>query len=415
MQATDASTLFQSDGALALGQARSSKALRTATGPEWGSPIWLGQRYKDSAGLAEAGAAADGGSARVLSLRCREGSIWTSESGGVLRRLDAETGRVESVLRGHTAPVPSFTFLRDGTVVSGSWDRSLRFWRADKQVAVVPDAGSDFIKAVHAFTLAGREYLLSGGSDKMLRCWDVTDALTPELVATMREHTRPINCLGSLVLSEDRTVLFSADSMGRVLQLELDTAARRFKVTRELRAHETSVYDLRALWVEEELDGDPTQTPIEPAGEFLSPPYEAEDGSFRRRVGQVWTCKLPCPFPPVLLPLLTRGVVCRLSRQDGAALPSLLDARGCALLQGRRGTRDRATTRRPPDARARRERQDCLRAPTHPRRRHWRGGRTYPRLQRGRRRPPRDGGGTLARSRGRRCLGAPGVRAPRSN
>ncbi|SPO38600.1 uncharacterized protein PSFLO_04078 [Pseudozyma flocculosa] len=403
MQATDASTLFQTDEALAQGAARASKASRTATGSEYGHPIWLGSRYKDSIGLAESGAGADAGSARVLSLRCRtvaastaapgarqgplpQSQAWTAESGGVVRLTDLETGKTAVIFRGHSAPVPTFDIVRVGgstgggrestreVLVTGSWDKSIKVWSIPshgttvesaatplrpKPILTQPQAATDFIKAVHCFRSQGRDFVLSAGSDKTVRCWHLTPLLEwtgalseadwtricttgtsegeratmpdIEVVAMLREHTRPINCLGSVPppprldasaeadadAEGGQTTLFSADSMGRIFEMVLNlpasldnasatataSAASRGSLTirRELRAHETAIYDLRAGWRDEEVEGldslpsaaaASSSQPGEGEGddEFVTPIYEAPDGSFRRHVAEVWTC-----------------------------------------------------------------------------------------------------------------------------
>ncbi|KAN0063227.1 hypothetical protein ACQY0O_004391 [Thecaphora frezii] len=388
MQTTNASTLFQTDTALAQGAARALKASRTASGTQYGSPIWLNSRYKDATGLADSGAAADAGSARVLSLRCRtapsveaagrlpQNQVWTAESGGVVRVTDLETGKTSVLFRGHTAPVPAFDLVQipisDGegkpcgereVVVTGSWDKSIKVWPVPSSLAprraapgAAPQAtrprallthaqaATDFVKAVHCFRSGGLDLLLSAGSDKTVRCWNLSplvsyvralseqqwrqicDVGVPEadmaavpgleLVATLRDHTRPINCLASVpppppphAPATDQTVLFSADSMGRIFELVLDlqpststssasastsppTSRGMLTIRRELRAHETAIYDLRVGWRDEEIEGlNRLPTSVEAAvDEFATPVYEAADGSFRRYVAEVWTC-----------------------------------------------------------------------------------------------------------------------------
>lgn len=149
------------------------------------------------------------------------------------------------------------------------------------------DAAGDFIKAVHA--VPSSHLLLSGGSDRIVRAWDMlalgqwasalsddewnaldapgADVPKPQLLAVLREHTRPITCLATLPSEPGQTeavrTLFSSDSMGRTLELSLDIsrpsdakATAKFRVERELRGSETGVYDVRPGWRgEEQQDG----------------------------------------------------------------------------------------------------------------------------------------------------------------
>jgi WD40 repeat protein len=184
-------------------------------------------------------------------------------------------------------------------VVTGSWDKSICFWAVrdgrspaaarPRPVMVLRDAAGDFIKAVHG--VPSSNVLLSGGSDRIVRAWDMlalaqwasamsddewngnaldtprADVPKPQLLAVLREHTRPITCLATLPgepgQAEAVRTLFSSDSMGRTLELSLEVsrpsegkATAAFRVERELRGSETGVYDVRPGWrAEEQQDG----------------------------------------------------------------------------------------------------------------------------------------------------------------
>ncbi len=137
MQATSNASLFQTSYSEALGAYRSRKAILTSgllpsssgTSPSssasssssaaarWGYPIHLNPHFADVINntpedLAVEGSGADGGRFRVLSLRVTtDNFIWTSEAGGVVRQIEAETGRTANVYKGAKGPVPSFDFI----------------------------------------------------------------------------------------------------------------------------------------------------------------------------------------------------------------------------------------------------------------------------------------------------------------
>ena len=309
MNTASASQLFQSDRSLAVGQERAAKAQRTAHGAAFGAPIWLGSSSAsplpastnasadgdavplDVSRITAAAGGADGGAAKVLAA-CRSSVdsalLYTAESGRVVRQVDLEAGRTERLLRGHTGPVSAAAALvepRSGRplVFTGAWDKSIRVWAAEPlaQIGVVPDAASDFIKALCA--VPTHRCLLSGGSDRTVRAWDIGALLdwvaeqpgaawppqgalgpTPALLGAFREHTRPVTCIAALPPAPDAEAvrrdaqhapepalsLFTADSMGRVLQIHAERTADavRFSCVRELNGHETSVSALVAGW-----------------------------------------------------------------------------------------------------------------------------------------------------------------------
>lgn len=82
----------------------------------------------------------------------------------------------------------------------------------------------------------------------------------PVMMATMREHTRPLSALTSLppqpnsTSNSDPLTVFSADSMGRIFEMRLHITrsdkppSARFEMRRELKGNETGVFALWAGW-----------------------------------------------------------------------------------------------------------------------------------------------------------------------
>ncbi|KAK0537601.1 hypothetical protein OC842_001566 [Tilletia horrida] len=383
MQSSDARNLFQTEASLAQGRARAAKAKRTASGAQYGRPIWLagndgtakaGDKVRaggassgvalsaDDAGdingaianqLADAalfgnghghgdeqpfvslagkdesaGAAFDGGKTRVLGALLDptpdggNAHLLTAESGALLRRLDLESGLAVQLFRGHTAPATALAVLNCGSpaaggsrrrvLLSSGWDRSVRAWPlydAVGQTQLPPrispifthtEAASDFIKALLIVETAGHPVLLSGGSDRTLRTWSllrlqevilslddatwqnplaageaVSSSLTTanakaelDLLGTFGEHTRPITALAVLPKPPSQSdgsapIVFSADSLGRVAQSELEIKASagksggttvRLRPTREIKGNEATITALNAGWVRVEVE-----------------------------------------------------------------------------------------------------------------------------------------------------------------
>lgn len=306
MQATTNASLFQTSYSEALGVYRSRKAVHTSgisdpsTWGRYGHAIQLNPRFesavvRDAAQLAEEGAGADGGPYRVLALRVTTHSdgawIWTAEAGGVVRQLDAESAQQVQVFRGAKAPIPAFDFINTAKgelLVTGSWDRAIRVYSTkDAQlVAEVKDASADFIKAIHVFCSAGRTWIAAAGSDKSIMLYDATPLATRgqgelKCVHKYAVHTRPINALGSLTALDGTTYLYSADSMGRIVESVVSTSLR-LEPVREMTGFSTAVYSIHTNWrrVSEDTIGS--------ADGWLSEVREDEDGERYRLAAQVW-------------------------------------------------------------------------------------------------------------------------------
>lgn len=335
MQTTSNATLFQTSYSEALGAYRSRKAIHTSglvslsstssldeAKARYGYPIHLHPRFeeaviKNAEDLAVEGSGADGGRYRVLSLQVdnETGYIWTSESGGIVRQVDGESGKTVNTYRGAKAPIPTFDFLKtkagEKLLVTGSWDKALRVYRVsnspnDKSTATplleVPDAMADFIKSVHIFeSSSNTTYIAAAGSDKSIMLFDATPLLTlPASAAAVqaklkcihqnKSHTRPVNVLASLVGLDGSTRLYSADSMGRVLESTLNPITLRLEVQREIQGFSTAVYDLKAGWRRVEVQGEPSSSPSSSgAGDaFVSEVKEDEEGGRYQLVAEVW-------------------------------------------------------------------------------------------------------------------------------
>ncbi|KAG6879592.1 hypothetical protein C0992_000872 [Termitomyces sp. T32_za158] len=98
----------------------------------------------------------------------------------------------------------------DGKVlITGSWDRTKELLSTTK------DAHSDFIKGL--FVLPSHNLLISSGSDKIVRFWDLTTPLEKKplrSLGSISSHTRPVECLHASTRSDTSAALYTADTMG---------------------------------------------------------------------------------------------------------------------------------------------------------------------------------------------------------
>ena len=118
---------------------------------------------------------------------------------------DAHTGAEIALLTGHTDWIRSVSFSPDGrTLVSGSWDRTIRLW--DVATGTLKDTlAVDYIDNL-AFSPDGTT-LAGGGSDKV-HLWDVA-ADTLKNTYTLPGHSWGVY---SLAFSPDGTTLASGDN-----------------------------------------------------------------------------------------------------------------------------------------------------------------------------------------------------------
>ena len=119
-----------------------------------------------------------------------DGTLLCSTSwDNTVRLWNLETGRVLSVLRGHTDIVSSAAFSPDGRVLaSGSWDGDLRLWEVagGKELALLQ--GHDRQISSVAFSPNGR-VVASGSWDGAVRLWNAGGGGLDELLSKIKAYT----------------------------------------------------------------------------------------------------------------------------------------------------------------------------------------------------------------------------------
>ncbi|KAG5716260.1 hypothetical protein E4T56_gene10611 [Termitomyces sp. T112] len=199
--AGDMSTFLVSEAQLILDEARRQKSEKIKT---LGSPIQL--------------------SGKALAIQVHESYVWIAENTAVVRKLDLESGKTVQLYKGHTGPVTTLAFTDtnpgsgDGKIlITGSWDRTIRLWNTDTRelISTTKDAHGDFIKSL--FVLSSHNLLISSGSDKIVRFWDLSTLQRKEplrSVGSISSHTRPVESLYASTCFDTSAVLYTADTMG---------------------------------------------------------------------------------------------------------------------------------------------------------------------------------------------------------
>ncbi|KAF8894403.1 WD40 repeat-like protein [Infundibulicybe gibba] len=238
MANTDRSNFLLAEAQLALDEARKLKSERIK---DLGSPIQL--------------------SGKALAIYVRGGDAWIAENTAVARKVDLESGRTLQLYKGHTGPVTSLAFYQttsghNDVLITGSWDQTIKLWSTEtKSMISSTEAHSDFVKAL--YVLPTLQLLISGGSDKVVRFWDLSDIQDGKPLGglgAISSHTRPIACITGKPISDAAAILYTADTMGVIKVWHLSKQDGRWTHTmkEELNHHRTRVnemlYENGQLW-----------------------------------------------------------------------------------------------------------------------------------------------------------------------
>jgi len=150
----------------------------------------------------------------------RWGAGW-SEKDSAVHLLDAQTGREQAVLQGHTRPAHALAFSRDGRrLVSAGADQTVRLWDVEtgkEQRVLLGHTDEIFAAAFHP----DGSRLMTAGRDRIIRVWD---AQTGEPLVGLSGHT---NYVFSLAFSPDGKTLVSGSGDNTVRLWDTFPLSRR--------------------------------------------------------------------------------------------------------------------------------------------------------------------------------------------
>jgi WD40 repeat protein len=109
---------------------------------------------------------------------------------------EAKTGKLVATLRGHTDPVLCLAWTKDGkTLISGSYNRSIRTWNTTKweQTAVLD--GHSFGRVLAIAISPNDRILASVSGDWTARLWNLENG---QPIASPLQHASEVNCVSFL-------------------------------------------------------------------------------------------------------------------------------------------------------------------------------------------------------------------------
>jgi len=157
--------------------------------------------------------------------------------------VDASSGepRCVHVLRGHTHPITSLSFVPDSNLLASTEKDTCRVWRSTgESVAVLSSGHAHVSTSVFALCARGGSILVTGDEDGELVTWDIT---TEAKLQTLDGHTTMIRWIVAPQQGYE-DVLLSADITGTIAAWIYVQGA--WKVNRKLsEAHAFSVSAMR--------------------------------------------------------------------------------------------------------------------------------------------------------------------------
>ncbi|KAK9108326.1 hypothetical protein Syun_024337 [Stephania yunnanensis] len=141
----------------------------------------------------------------------------------------------------HADTVSGLAVSSDEFIVSVSWDKCLKIWRAKDLMCVESVKAHE--DAINAVAVSADGVVYTGSADSRIKVW----ARGPKrygLVATLERHRSAVN---ALALSEDGSVLFSGACDRSILVWEREDSANHMSVTGALRGHTGAILCLRSV------------------------------------------------------------------------------------------------------------------------------------------------------------------------
>ncbi|KAH9874846.1 hypothetical protein J1614_004333 [Plenodomus biglobosus] len=173
-----------------------------------------------------------------------ENQIYVAEAAGNVKRINIETKKVTATFTGPVAPLTSIAVSPTSeTLFAGCWDKSVWSWSiSSRQPAIRYQGHGDFVKAVAASTVGGKDILASASQDATIIVWDVA---TGNKLHILKGHTRGILALAVDPADQDpgkdSVTLFSAGSDREIRRWTIGLTSASEVQPSPLIAHETSI------------------------------------------------------------------------------------------------------------------------------------------------------------------------------
>ncbi|KAI4923889.1 hypothetical protein J4E85_008046 [Alternaria conjuncta] len=206
-----------------------------------------------------------------------ENHIYVAEAAGNVKRINIETNKVAATFTGPVAPLTSVAVSsKSDTLFAGCWDKSIWSWTLSTRKPAKRFQGhSDFVKAVIAFTLHGKEVMVSASQDASIIVWDVA---TGSKLHTLKGHTRGILALAldpaDYEPSKETATVFSAGSDREIRRWTIGLTSASEVEPSPIIAHETSIDALHF-----DSDGDLWTASADKTAKCLSRGREWEEDS----------------------------------------------------------------------------------------------------------------------------------------
>ncbi|KAI4948382.1 hypothetical protein J4E91_005804 [Alternaria rosae] len=206
-----------------------------------------------------------------------ENHIYVAEAAGNVKRINIETNKVAATFTGPVAPLTSVAVSsKSDTLFAGCWDKSIWSWTLSTRKPAKRFQGhSDFVKAVIAFTLHGKEVLVSASQDASIIVWDVAAG---SKLHTLKGHTRGILALAldpaDYEPIKETATVFTAGSDREIRRWTIGLTSASEVEPSPIIAHETSIDALHF-----DSDGDLWTASADKTAKCLSRGREWEEDS----------------------------------------------------------------------------------------------------------------------------------------
>ena len=104
----------------------------------------------------------------------REGQLISGSGDRTIKIWNVETGKLWKTLEGHTNEVFSLTISKEGQLVSGSSDRTIIVWNIETgQILKTLKGHTNFVSSL---VISKEGQLVSGSADKSIKVWNIKTA-----------------------------------------------------------------------------------------------------------------------------------------------------------------------------------------------------------------------------------------------